>query len=264
MLLEGRAAIVTGAASGMGRAIAIKFASEGCDVAVVDINIQGANETVNEVTKLGRKGLAIQADITKSSQIQAMAEKVVKEFGKVDILINNAGTLFDIADHDKNSIELIPEEQWDRIVDINLKGCFLCCKYVVPYMKEKRYGKIVNFSSLGAIHPPAVCPHYNAAKAGVLGLTLDMAAQLGPYNITVNSILPGAIRTAFYDPLVASDPEMSDESLYDMMAKRVPLLRVGTPEDIAGVALFLSSELSSYVSGVQLLVAGGQPMTATS
>ena len=261
MLLSGKVAIVTGSAGGIGRGIAVKFAQEGCNVAVVDINMQGANETLNEVTKLGREGLAIQADVTNSAQLQAMAEQVVKKFGKIDILVNNAGTLFTVADHDKKSVADIPEEQWDKLVEINLKGCFLCCKIVVPYMKEKKYGKIVNFSSLGAIHPPAVCPHYNAAKAGIMGLTLDMAAELGPFNITVNSIMPGPIRTPFYDPLLGAMSEEDRDARFAGMSAGVPLQRMGTPEDVAGAALFLSSELSSYVSGVNLLVAGGLPLS---
>ena len=259
MLLSKKTAIITGAAAGMGKAIAIKFASEGCNIAAVDINLQGASETAEEVKKQGRESVAIKADITKSAQIKDMTEKVVEKFGQIDILINSAGTLFDIADHSKKGIDLIPEDQWDKLVDINLKGCFICCKYVVPYMKERRYGKIVNFSSLGAIHPPAVCPHYNAAKAGVLGLTLDMAAELASYNITVNAILPGGIMTAFYDPLKEAMGEQG-KGLYDFMSKDVPLGRLGTPEDITGPALFLASEMSSYVTGVQLLVAGGQPL----
>ena len=260
MLLENKVAIVTGSAGGIGRGIALKFAQEGCDVAVVDLNLKGANETLDEVKKLGREGLAFEADITNSSQIKAMVDKVIEKFGRIDILVNSAGTLFSVADQDKRSITLIPEEQWDRIVDINLKGCFICCKYVTPHMMEKGYGKIVNFSSLGAIHPPAVCPHYNAAKAGVLALTLDMATELGPYNITVNSILPGAIRTPFYDPLLENMSEEAREARFANLCKGAPLQRMGTPEDVAGVALFLSSELSAYVTGVQILVSGGQPL----
>ena len=261
MLLSNKVAIVTGAAGGIGRGIALKFASEGCNVVVADLNLEGANETLSEVTKLGREGLAIQADVTNSAQIQDLVKKVVEKFGKIDILVNNAGTLFEIADQSKRSIAEIPEDQWDRLVEINLKGCFLCCKYVVPHMKEKRYGKIVNFSTLGAIHPPAVAPHYNAAKAGVLGLTLDMAAELGPFGIYVNAIMPGPIRTPFYDKVVGAMSEADKEARFANMSKGVPLQRMGTPEDLAGAALFLSSELSSYVTGVQLLVAGGMPLS---
>ena len=261
MLLSSKVAIVTGAAGGIGRGIAVRFAAEGCDVVVADINLAGANETLDEIKKLGREGLALQADVTKSAQVQDMVDKVIEKFGRIDILVNNAGTLFTIADHDKKSIADIPEDQWDKLVEINLKGCFLCCKIVAPYMKEKKYGKIVNFSSLGAIHPPAVCPHYNAAKAGIMGLTLDIAAELGPYNITVNSIMPGPIRTPFYDPLLGAMSEEERNARFAGMSSGVPLQRMGTPEDIAGAALFLSSELSSYVTGVNLLVAGGLPLS---
>lgn len=261
MLLENKVAIVTGAAGGIGRGIATKFASEGCDVVVADLNLQGANETLDGIKKLGRDGLAIQVDVTNSAMVQDMVNKTIEKYGRIDILINNAGTLFQYQDQDKKSISLIPEEQWDKLIEINLKGCFLCCKYVSSHMMEKRYGKIVNFSTLGAIHPPAVAPHYNAAKAGVLGLTFDMAAELGPYNITVNAIMPGPIRTPFYDIIVGDLPEEEREAKFRGMASGVPLQRMGTPEDIAGAALFLASELSSYVSGVQLLVAGGMPLS---
>ena len=258
MLLENKVAIVTGAAGGIGTAIATKFASEGCDVVVADLNLQGANETLDKVKKLGRDGLAIQTDVTKKAQIQAMVEKVIGKYGRIDILINNAGTLFDVAATNTNSITDIPEDHWDRLLEINLKGCFLCCQAVVPHMKEKRFGKIVNFSTLGAIHSPSIAPHYNAAKAGVLGMTYDLAAEMAPYNVNVNAILPGPIATAFYGKTVGSASEL--EAKFSRMSKAVPLQRMGTPEDVAGVVLFFSSELSAFVTGVQLLVAGGMPL----
>ena len=260
MLLSNKVAIITGAAGGIGRGMSIKFASEGCDVVAVDLNLPGAEATLAEVKKLGRDGLAIQADVTKSALIQAMVEKTIEKYGRIDILVNNAGTLFDVAAEHVSSVSEIPEDQWDRLVEINLKGCFLCCKAVVPYMKEKRYGKIINFSTLGAIHPPAVAPHYNAAKAGVLGLTLDVASEVGPYNITVNAIMPGPIRTSFYDKIVGHLSDEEKEAHFARMCKNVPLQRMGTAEDIAGAAVFLASELSAYVTGVQLLVAGGMPL----
>ena len=260
MLLANKVAIVTGAAGGIGGGIVTKFANEGCDVAIADLNLEGANKKLEEIKKLGRDGLAIQVDITKSAQVEAMAKKVIEKFGRIDILINAAGTLFDVAAPGTASIADIPEDQWDRLLDINLKGCFLCSKYVVPYMKEKKYGKIVNFSSLGAIFPPAVCPHYNSAKAGIMGLTLDMAAELGPYNITVNSILPGCIVTTFYEKINKSLTEEQINARFAGMIDGAPLGRTGTPEDIAGPVLFYASEMSSYVTGTNLSVTGGQPL----
>jgi len=264
MLLANKVAIVTGAAGGMGKAISLRFAAEGCDVAAADLNLAGTNETLNEVKKLGRDGLALQVDITKSAQIKDMVEKVIEKYGRIDILVNAAGTLFAFADLNnmdhKESIGNISEDEWDKLIEVNLKGCFLCCKYAAPYMIEKRYGKIINFSTSGAIHPPAVAPHYNSAKAGVLGLTYDMACELGPHNINVNAILPGPIRTSFYDRIMESLSDEEKEAMFKMMCKDAPLQRCGTPEDIAGVALFFASELSSYVTGVPLLVSGGIPL----
>ena len=260
MLLANKVAIITGAAGGIGRGISLKFASEGCDVVAADLNLDGANEILSEVKKLGRDGLAIKADVTNSAEVQAMVEKTIEKYGRIDILVNNAGTLFDVADPGIASIADIPEQAWDRLIEINLKGCFLCSKYTVPHMKKKRFGKIVNFSTLGAIHSPSVAPHYNAAKAGVLGLTFDMASELGPWGIHVNAIMPGPIRTSFYDKVIVGLSDEAKEERFKNMAKNVPLKRMGTPEDVAGAVLFFASDLSSYVTGVQMLVAGGMPL----
>jgi len=260
MLLLNKVAVITGGAKGIGKGMALKFAEEGCRVAIADISLKDAEETLKEILKKGSEGLAVECDVTDSNQVNAMAEKVIGKFGKIDILANNAGTLLHVADPTKRSITAIPEEEWDRLVDINLKGAFLCSKAVVPFMKEKRYGKIINTSSIGAIYPPAVAPHYNAAKAGVLGLTYDMACELGPYNITVNAILPGPVRTSFYDPVLKEKTEEEKEAYFRQIGKIIPLQRVGTPEDIAGVALFLASELSAFVTGAVIPVTGGLPL----
>lgn len=260
MLLSNRVAIVTGAASGLGKGIALRFAAEGCDIAIVDLNLQGANETLDEVRKKGQDGLAFQVDITKSDQVQAMVETVAEKFGQIDILVNCAGGLYNYADPAFRSITGIPEDQWDRLLDINLKGCFLCCKYTTPYMMKKRYGKIVNISSLSAISPPVAAPHYTAAKSGILGLTIDMALELGPYNITVNSIMPGPVRTSFSDRAMSNLSKEEQDARFAKLGEGIPLGRLGTPEDIAGAVLFFSSELSAFVTGESLIVAGGLPL----
>jgi NAD(P)-dependent dehydrogenase (short-subunit alcohol dehydrogenase family) len=259
-------AIITGGATGMGRSIAIKFAEEGCDIAIADINKKEANETLNQVLKRGRKGLVIECDITDSKKVHDTVDQVVRKFGKVDILINCAGgTSGGLAPSTEPpkppGIANISEEEWDKVLAINLKGAFLFYKEVVPHMKEKGYGKIINVSSLGWIDPPANGPHYHAAKAGMVGITNDMVCELAPHNIYVNAILPGPVRTPFYDSMLASMTDAEKDALFEGLGKTVPLQRVGTPEDIAGVALFLASELSSFVAGASIPVGGGLPLS---
>ena len=255
MLLANRVAIVTGGAKGMGRGIALKFAEEGCDVVINALHIEGARKVADEVAALGRKSLAIKADISKSAEVQDMVDKTIKKFGKIDILVNNAGGVTGSG----GNIDTATEEDWDRTLDVNLKGAFLCCKAVVPHMKVKKYGKIINLSSMGAVHPSVSVLHYHAAKAGVLGLTLNLAFELAPFNIYVNAIVPGPIETPFWDSLMPPGPKR-DAFFKAMVKKEVPLGRMGTPEDIAGPALFLASGLSDYVTGQIIYAAGGQPI----
>lgn len=260
MLLSDRVAIITGGAKGIGRGTAMRFAEEGCDIAIVDISMKEAHETVNEVTKRGRKGLALECDITDSRKVLDAVHQVINTFGKVDILVNNAGGTGEVKSPDLRGVANITEEEWDRVVGVNLKGAFLFCKEVVPHMKEKGYGKIINVSSLGWIDPPGNSPHYHAAKAGIVGLTNDMACELSPHNIYVNAILPGPIRTTFYDGILASMTDEEIDTFFEGLGKTVPLQRVGVAEDVAKVALFLASDLSSYVSGASIPVGGGIPL----
>jgi NAD(P)-dependent dehydrogenase (short-subunit alcohol dehydrogenase family) len=254
MLLSDRVAIITGGAKGIGRGMALKFAEEGCSVAIADISIKEANDTLAEVLKRGRDGLAIQCDITSSKQVRDTVDKVISKFGKVDILVNNAGAISATP-----PIEDLSEEEWDKTLALNLKSDFLFCKFVVPHMKERKYGKIINFSSIGAIQPPHHAIHYNTAKSGVIGFTLDLANALAPFNICVNAILPGPVRTSFYDRNIGSMTEREKDDFFASLGKKVPMQRIGTPEDLAGAALFLASELSAYVTGETLLVSGGLP-----
>ena len=256
MLLPDRVAIITGGAKGIGRGIALKFAEEGCSITIVDISMKEANDTLAEVAKRGREGLAIPCDVTNGKQVRDTVDKVISKFGKVDILVNNAGGL-----PSSPPIEDLTEDDWDKVLALNLKSVFLFSQAVVPHMKEKRYGKIINLSSVGAINPPTHAIHYNTAKAGVLGFTYDLAFALAPFNICVNAILPGPIRTAFYEPMIGSMSDKEKDTFFTELGKRnVPLQRVGTPEDIAGAALFLASELSSFVTGATLQVSGGEPL----
>ena len=260
MLLSNRVAIITGGAIGMGRSMALLFANEGCSVVIVDILVAEGRKTADEVSKMGVDGLFVPCDITDSHQVQDMMDQTISKFGKVDILVNNAGGVSKDGKSGGGSIFSITEEQWDKALALNLKSYVFCCKAVVPYMREKKYGKIINISSMGVFSPPGPSVDYHSAKAGVLGMTYNLAFELAPYNINVNAILPGPTRTAFWDPVTVG---VTDKDAYfAKIAKiQVPLQRVGAPEDIAGAALFLASELSSYITGAAIPVAGGIPLS---
>lgn len=258
MLLENRVALVTGGAKGMGRGIALKFAREGCDVVVNALHIEGAEKVAEEIRALGRQSLAIKADISNSAEVNDMVARAMKKFGKIDILVNNAGGVAGVQGGDTDTAT---EADWDKVLNVNLKGAFLVCLAVIPHMKEKKYGKIINISSMGAVSPSVSVLHYHAAKAGILGLTLNLAFELAPLNIYVNAIVPGPIETPFWDALQPPGP--GRDALFAAIAKKeVPLGRIGTPEDIAGPALFLASGLSDYVTGQIIYVAGGQPLSS--
>ena len=258
MLLKDRVAIITGGAKGIGKAISLKFAEEGCDIVVNAMHIEGAQKVAEEVRGLGRRSLAIAADVADTAQVNDMVDRTIKEFGKIDILVNNAGG---ISEATGGAIESTTDEDWNRIVGINLTGQFLCCRAVVPHMKKNKYGKIVNVSSMGAIHPPAPIVHYHSAKGGVLGLTTNLAFELRQQNITVNAILPGPVLSEFFNRMLDSISEEEGKAFFNMLDNRVPMHRMGKPEEIAGVALFLASDLSSYVTGESICAGGGLPLT---
>jgi 3-oxoacyl-[acyl-carrier protein] reductase len=250
MLLANKVAIVTGGAKGIGRGIALKFAEEGASVAIADINGEAANKTLAEINKKGRDGLALQCDATNGPQVRDAVAKVMTKFSRIDILVNNAGGL-----PSRFPVEEMPDEEWDRVIALNMRSGFLFIKAVVPIMKAQKSGRIVNISSLGATSPPSSNFHYHSGKAGVLGMTVDMAQYLAPFNITVNAILPGPIRTEFFGERVNDDAYMAN------LGKTVPLGRVGMPEDIAGAAVFFASDLGSWVTGQALTVSGGLPLS---
>jgi 3-oxoacyl-[acyl-carrier protein] reductase len=254
MLLSNRVAIITGGARGIGKGIALRFAEEGCSVAIADILSTEANQTLEEIAKKGAEGIFVKCDHTNNRQVEDMVKKVVDKFGKIDILVNNAGGFgppIPITD--------LAEEEWDRSVALNLKGVYLCCKAVAPYMIEKRYGKIINLSSVAAITGGPANAHYSAAKGGVLSLTLDLSIELARFGICVNAMLPGIILTDLWKPTVP--PGADEDEFFDQLGKNtIPLQRVGNPEDVAGVAVFLASELSRYVTGDRIIVGGGLPM----
>jgi 3-oxoacyl-[acyl-carrier protein] reductase len=255
MLLENRVALITGGAKGIGRGIALKFAGEGCSVGIADINLVEANNTIKQISGMGRDGLALQCDVTDGKQVKSVVDQVLKKFGKIDILVNNAGGMPSAP-----PLEEMEEELWDRVVDLNLKSVFLFSKAVIPGMKANKFGKVINFSSIGAINPPKHSIHYNSAKAGVIGFTYDLAYAMAPFNITVNVILPGLIQTAFYNGVAGLTTDQQKEGFFNMLGQMAPLHRIGTPDDIAGAALYLASDLASYVTGTTLLVSGGMPL----
>jgi 3-oxoacyl-[acyl-carrier protein] reductase len=253
MLLKNNVAIITGGARGIGKGIALKFGQEGCSAVIIDRSERG-KETEKEFVKQGIDVMFIQCDVSDSRQVQDMTKQVIAKYGKVDILVNNAA----IAAVPKPVTE-ISDEEWDSILDVNLKGQFICCREVIPYMKEKKYGKIINISSLAAIAPLATEVHYSAAKAGTLGLSLALAFELAPFNISVNSICPGIIDTEALDEVI---PPGLDKYAFltEQVKQMVPAQRLGTPGDIAGVALFLASELSGFVTGDRIIAGGGSPL----
>jgi len=246
MILENRVAIVTGASRGIGRAIAKTFAGEGASV-VINYNASEADalDLLKEIDE--GSGLIVQADVSKMSDVKRMIEKTIEKFGRIDILVNNSGIHYPL------DLFEVTEEMWDRTLDINLKGAYICSKEVAPVMLKQKRGRIINISSnSGMYHPSAMkFAEYVASKAGMNGLTKALALRLGPY-ITVNAICPGAIvteMTAFRD----SDANRA-------LIEETPLKRLGKVEDVANAALFLASDLSDFITGELMLVTGGRGM----
>ncbi|MCX8116395.1 MAG: 3-oxoacyl-[acyl-carrier-protein] reductase [Desulfobacterota bacterium] len=243
MELSGKVALVTGAAQGIGRAIALLLAENGADVAISDINIEKAKETAMEVEALGRQALALQANVALWNEVEQMVETIVGRFGRIDILVNNAGITRD------RLILRMTEEDWDSVLDVNLKGTFHCTKAALRHMAKQKSGKIVNIASVsGEMGNPGQA-NYAASKAGVIGFTKTIAREFASRGINVNAIAPGFIQTAMTDAI----PEKVRETLIRM----IPMERLGQPEDVAQAVLFLVSERSRYITGQVLNVNGG-------
>jgi 3-oxoacyl-[acyl-carrier protein] reductase len=241
--LKERCALVTGAAQGIGRAIALLFARSGADVAVSDVNLEKAQETVREIESLGRRSQAIKANVALAEDVDRMVEAVMGQFGRIDILVNNAGITRD------KLILRMTEEDWDAVLDVNLKGTFNCTRSVVKVMSKQRFGKIVNIASVSGEMGNPDQANYSASKAGVIGLTKTVAREFAQRGINVNAIAPGYIET----PMTEALPEKAKEELRRM----IPMDRLGKAEDVAQAALFLVSEASSYITGQVLNVNGG-------
>jgi len=249
--LSGRAALVTGAAVGFGKVISTGFAQYGCDVAVADIDFKAAQRTAAQVTALGRRAVAIAVDVGSPEQIQAMFQTAVAALGSIDILVNCAG----ISQHDP-AVET-PIETWDRVLDINLRGTFLCCQAAARIMLAKGKGAIVNFSSIaGAVGIGRGSNAYCASKGGVNTLTKELALEWASGGIRVNAIAPCQFMTPGLE-LVMKDPQFDPKKLMQTWTTNIPMGRVGEPAEIFGPVLFLASDASSMVTGTILDVDGG-------
>ncbi|EUJ31660.1 short-chain dehydrogenase/reductase SDR [Listeria floridensis FSL S10-1187] len=248
--LTGKVAVVTGASSGLGRDAALSYADYGADVALLARRKDKLDELAKEITAKGRKAVAIACDVGDEESVKAASEEILKAFSKVDILLNNAGVAFRGAVHE------LPTEDWEKSMDINVKGIYLMSKYIVPQMKEQKYGKIVNIASINAIvadKGPDLARHaYNASKAAVRGLTMGMAATYMEDNITVNSIGPG-----LFESEMTADSLFKHEGFMNLYNSLTPASRPGRKGELNGTIIYLSSDASSYVTSQHIIVDGG-------
>jgi 3-oxoacyl-[acyl-carrier protein] reductase len=251
MRLEGKVAVITGAAGDIGRGIALRFAREGADVVANDLSLMAAESVTEKIKEMGRRAIPFPGDVTDSRAMEAMFGKAVASFGKVDILVSNAGVRQDAYIHS------LSESQWDEVIGVSLKGCFNCIKAAQKHMVEKQYGKVVIIAS--PVPPGLGKPgnaNYSAANAGLMGLTQSMAIELGAYNINVNCIAPDFIQTRMTREGLKQEGMFMDDFKKAVLA-HIPLRRLGSVEDVSGVALFLASNESGYVSGQVIRVKGG-------
>lgn len=248
--LEGKVAVVTGASSGLGHDAAVMYAEYGADVALLDLNGNDLEKVKEEIEKLGRKVIAIECDVTKEAQVKDAVSKVLDVFSHIDILLNNAGVAV------RGGVETLTEDEWDKSFNVNVKGMYLLSKYIIPGMKERKYGKIVNIASVNAViadkNDIFIRHSYNASKAAVLGLTTGMACSYARYGITVNAIGPALFKTGMTkDTLFKSEEFLNG---YNMLN---PTGRPGNEKELNGTILYLSSDASSYVQGQFIIVDGG-------
>jgi NAD(P)-dependent dehydrogenase (short-subunit alcohol dehydrogenase family) len=244
---EGKRVIVTGGARGIGKATVARFAAEGATVVLTDRDRETAEATAKEISeKTGATVYPFIGDVSIKADDQATVQYALEKMGGIDVLVNNAGIYYE------ERIEEITEERWDAILDVDLKGTFLMCQAVVPHFKEKRGGVIVNMASTNGIAGEIYYSHYNAAKGGVVLLTKTLAIELGPHNIRVNCVCPGYINTETVQAMDLS------EFVQDYIDNKIPLRRVGQPEEVASVIAFLASDDASFVHGDSILIDGGQ------
>ena len=246
MSLNGKIALVTGAAQGIGRDIALGLAKDGAEVAICDVNLEAAQKTAGDIEAMGRKSLALKANVASSADVTAMIDQVVEKFGRIDILVNNAGITRD------GLILRMKDEDWDLVLSINLKGAFLCTKSALKYMSKQRSGTIINIASIVGAMGNAGQANYVASKAGLIGLTKTIAREYSNRNVTANAVAPGFIDTAMTQAL--------SEQVRTDLAKQIPLGRLGSSEDVANAVRFLASPAAAYITGQVIHVNGGMYM----
>ncbi|WP_368198406.1 3-oxoacyl-[acyl-carrier-protein] reductase [Bacillus pumilus] len=247
-MLTNKTAVVTGASRGIGRSIAIDLAKNGANVVVnYSGNEAKSNEVVDEIKALGQQAFAVKADVSNAEEVQSLMKQAIDTFGSIDILVNNAGITKD------NLLMRMKENEWDDVININLKGVFNCTKAVTRQMMKQRSGRIINLASVVGVCGNPGQANYVAAKAGVIGLTKTTAKELATRHITVNAVAPGFISTDMTDKL--------DENVQTEMLKQIPLARFGAPEDISNVVVFLASEGAGYITGQTIQVDGGMVMS---
>jgi len=245
--LNGKVAVITGSGQGIGRAIAVALAKDGVSVVVNDVYLERVNDVVNEIENLGRKAVGVTGDVSKKEEAKKMIDTALEKFGKIDILVNNAGITRDAL------FMKMTEEEWDSVMSVNLKGIFYCTKEATKYMVERKYGKIINITSTSGLYGNIGQTNYGASKAGVVGFTLSLAKEMARYGINVNAICPSFIDT----PMIQAIPEKVKGKIISFIQSRAIHNRLGRPEDVANVAVFLASDESSYITGEVIKVTGG-------
>ncbi len=245
-MLEGKKAVVTGAAQGIGQAIAETLAQAGADVVVADLDAERCQDTVDRVKKHNRQALAISTNVGQWDDVKSMVDQVVKDWGRIDIFVNNAGITRD------GLVVRMKEEDWNAVIQVNLTGTFYCIKAALGPMSKQRYGRIINLASVVGVMGNAGQANYSASKAAVIGLTKTIAREYASRNVTVNAVAPGFIDTAMTQAL--------GDDVRDMLSKQIPLGRLGQPNDIAEAVKFLASDAANYITGQVLHVNGGMYM----
>jgi 3-oxoacyl-[acyl-carrier protein] reductase len=248
-IIGDKVAIVTGGGQGIGRAFALGLAKEGGKIIIADLDIDKAQQTVQAIKDMGGESAAVKTDVANEEQTLAMARFAITTFGKLDILINNAA-LVSRGNISRAKFHELSIEEWDKVMTVNLKGGFLCCRAVLPYMKEQKKGKIINMTSTQFFHPVMTYAHYITSKGGVIGFTRALAMELGEYNINVNCIAPGAV-------MVPPFPSGEQLETRQQAANRQAIKRIEVPDDLVGTAVYLSSSASDFVTGQTIVVDGG-------